>query len=65
MNSFLTINLRIAVRTPVNAIVGMLELIQLTELSTTQQNYMEVAKTASEALFITVNNLLDMRWAAS
>lgn len=47
------------IRTPLNAIVGMAELTLDSDLTSEHQQYLEVIKSSSEALLMTINNLLD------
>lgn len=48
------------IRTPMNCIVGMAELLSETQLSEEQANYVNILKKASENLLDLVNNILDL-----
>nr|WP_295785638.1 ATP-binding protein [Rhodoferax sp.] len=47
------------IRTPMNGILGMLKLLQHTELSTSQANYARNAERATQSLLGIINNILD------
>ncbi|GAB2254717.1 hypothetical protein Droror1_Dr00022526 [Drosera rotundifolia] len=47
------------IRTPMNGILGMLSLLQDTELSSTQQNYTQTAQVCGKALIALINQVLD------
>jgi PAS domain S-box-containing protein len=48
------------IRTPFTAIMGMLDMLSRTELSEQQQEYLEVARTATNILHTTVEDILDI-----
>jgi PAS domain S-box-containing protein len=52
-------NMSHEIRTPINAAIGMLYLLQQTELSETQKNYLDKAKSASNMLLRVINDILD------
>ena len=48
------------IRTPLNGVVGMIELMRLTELSSTQRRYAEQATQSSQALLRLIDDILDL-----
>ena len=52
-------NMSHEIRTPMNAALGMLYLLQQTELSELQKSYLEKAQTASGVLLGVINDILD------
>jgi len=52
-------NMSHEIRTPINAAIGMLYLLQQTELSEAQKNYLDKAKSASNMLLRVINDILD------
>jgi PAS domain S-box-containing protein len=48
------------IRTPINAIVGMTELMQNTSLDPEQQHFISTIKTSSEILLSLINDILDL-----
>ncbi|WP_183353167.1 PAS domain S-box protein [Geomonas silvestris] len=52
-------NMSHEIRTPINAAIGMLYLLQQTELSAAQKGYLEKAKSASNLLLRVINDILD------
>ena len=52
-------NMSHEIRTPINAAIGMLYLLQQTELSQAQKNYLDKAKSASNMLLRVINDILD------
>lgn len=47
------------IRTPMNGVIGMTELLSVTELSDEQQEYVEVISASSQALLDIINDILD------
>ena len=52
-------NMSHEVRTPMNGILGMTDLLLETELTGEQREYLELAKTSSDALLEVINDVLD------
>ena len=52
-------NMSHEIRTPMNGILGFLKLLQETELSGEQQDYVQEAQSASEVLLYLINDILD------
>lgn len=48
------------IRTPMNAIIGMAELLEETELAPAQKRYVDIFKSAGEALLTLINDVLDL-----
>ncbi len=48
------------VRTPMNALLGMAELLGRTQLTPTQRSHVEVFQSAGQSLFALINDLLDV-----
>ncbi len=48
------------IRSPLNGLMGMLELLLMTELEGQQREYLMIAKRSSDSLLNIVNNVLDM-----
>ncbi|MFT5698328.1 MAG: PAS domain S-box-containing protein [Desulforhopalus sp.] len=57
-SSFLA-NMSHEVRTPMNGVLGMLQLLTLTNLDSTQFKYVEAATTAGKSLLTIINDILD------
>ncbi|HNZ25910.1 MAG TPA: response regulator [Spirochaetota bacterium] len=47
------------IRTPINGILGMINVTFLTKLSEEQKNYLEMAKSSAESLLRIINDILD------
>jgi signal transduction histidine kinase/DNA-binding NarL/FixJ family response regulator len=48
------------IRTPMNAVIGMTSLLNTTELTTEQQEYIGVIRTSGAALLALINDILDL-----
>ncbi len=53
-------NISHEIRTPMNEIIGMADLLQATELSPIQEEYVEIIKSSSDYLLSLVNDILDI-----
>ncbi len=60
MKSNFIANISHEIRTPLNGVVGMLALLSESRLSAEQREYVEVAKSSSDALMTVINDILDM-----
>ncbi len=52
-------NMSHEVRTPLNGVIGMIELLSRTELDDRQRRYAEVCRSSAEALLVQINDILD------
>ncbi len=52
-------NMSHEIRTPMNGIIGMAELLALTELDDRQRDYVETIGTSGDALMLVINDILD------
>ncbi len=48
------------IRTPLNGVIGMIHMLQRTDLNETQRRYVEVAKASGDTLLTLINNILDL-----
>ena len=53
-------NMSHEIRTPIHGVVGMIELLQQTELSPMQMNYLRAARQSSDALQTVIEDVLDL-----
>lgn len=52
-------NMSHEVRTPMNGVIGMLQLLQMTHLNDEQDDYVRTASISGESLLTTINDILD------
>jgi signal transduction histidine kinase/DNA-binding response OmpR family regulator len=60
MKSRFVANMSHEIRTPLNGVVGMLNLLRDTPLTTEQSEYVQVARSSSDALLTVLNDVLDI-----
>jgi signal transduction histidine kinase len=59
-NLMLVANMSHEIRTPIQSIIGYAELLGLSKLSNTQEEYLDIIKSSSEHLLAIINDILDL-----
>lgn len=52
-------NMSHEIRTPMNGFLGMIQIMEMTELTQKQREYMQIVRTSSDALLKIINDILD------
>lgn len=52
-------NMSHEIRTPMNGFLGMIQIMEMTELTPKQREYMQIVRTSSDALLKIINDILD------
>ncbi len=52
-------NMSHEIRTPMNGFIGMLQLLEMTELDELQREYLAISRSSTDALLVVINDILD------